>query len=145
MATCGGWYYTKPAWHKDPLTAVTGTSGMDTLGALKGLSEKTSDAKILLAYLTELRKNNERNPFGCAEPHAVCQLLEKGAELNQIFIGATFESAYSNYWKQDVDRFLKPCVNCQKWLTARLKDGSYMIDMGELNKFVRDSHLSWWG
>lgn len=145
MAKCGGWYYTKPPWHNDPMTAVTGESGYDTKALLKELVDnKNNDARILRAYLEKLHEGNERNPFGCAEPHAVYQLLKEGAELNQIFIGATFHTVFSEREREDVYKFHKPCENCRNWLTAQLKDGSYMIDMGELNNFVRSSRLKWW-
>ena len=155
MATCSAWYYTKPPWHDDPMTIVKGTSqtGVNTKGKLETLAKKNADAKVLLAYLNKVAKDNQsldtaeerdRDPFGCAEPDAVRQLIEKGAELNQIFIGMTTELRYSAVAEGDIDKRLKPCVNCQKWMTARLRDGNYMIDMGELNQFVRTTKgVSW--
>lgn len=150
MATCGGWYYTKAPWHNDPMTVVTGRSqaGGTTKANLSGLALTNDDAKIFHAYLDAIHKknineSNDRNPFGCAEPDAIYQLLGQGAQINQIFIGSTHETVYSDRWQEDVDRRLKPCANCQQWLTAELKDGSFMVDMGELNRFVRQNKLSW--
>lgn len=145
MAKCGGWYYTKPVWHKDSATVVTGwsKSGSLTRKSLADLATTKPDAKIMLEYLKAIFTDPSRDPFGCAEPDAVYQLLAKGAELNQIFIGMTTEPRATSDG-EEADKWLKPCVNCQKWLTGRLKDGNYMIDMGELNQFVKNSKLSWW-
>jgi hypothetical protein len=144
MAKCSGWYYTKPMWHQDSATVVTGwsQSGSLTRGNLGKLAKTKPDAKIMLEYLKSIFTDPDRDPFGCAEPDAVYKLLTEGAELNQIFIGMTSEPRETAYG--DEDKWLKPCVNCQKWLTGRLKDGNYMIDMGELNLFVKNSKLSWW-
>ncbi|GGF14801.1 hypothetical protein GCM10011611_20700 [Aliidongia dinghuensis] len=148
MAKCSGWYYKGPAWHQNSLVAVNADSrsGKETRKDLLGLGSN-EDAKAFIGaldYIARLgiegKDGKSRDPFGCAEPDAVYQLLKLGAEINQIFISQTRESRVSTYWRdagEEYDVYLKPCPCCRLWLSAEHRAGYFMIDIKELYR-LRD-------
>jgi len=151
MAGCAAWYYKDAVWKNDSLVAITADSGYPrgTRTRLERLSKNGKrDAQDLLEALKYLKRtnNNQRNPFGCAEPHAVSTLLEMGASINQIFLGITREprisTHFGDHWKgEDYGAVLKPCENCSLWLTKQDRQGTYMVNLQEIYRY-RDKNRS---
>lgn len=148
MTTCTGFYYTKPAWHKDPIKHVKGVStpGGTTLGNISKLDN--DDAMLFqLALETimvlEQEKSDARHPFGCAEVDAVYQLLKDGVDLNRIFPCQAYESRIKwDPWAQETieDEFvIRPCRCCRMWLSSQDRSGCYTIDMRSIYMLAKQN------
>lgn len=143
MASCGAWYYKDVPWKKDSLVWVKAhsRSGKATRRELGNLAMRNGDAQEFALALDYVKISNGegRNPFGCAEPRGVYEMLHRGAAINQIFIGLTYELRGEGDNEQA--RYLKPCPCCSQWLTPQDRQGVYQVDIKRLAA-LRDLRLA---
>lgn len=86
------------------------------------------DAKVFLSYLSNLSKTTARSPFSCAEPHAVAELLSRGAKLEDITMDIE---------AREKTRAIDFCTNCRTWINA--DNGSLNVELIRGTKKASDS------